>query len=206
MEQAITKVKRYRAIDWCWLICIISFVGFCVENIWNVITSGQLDNRNMHLPFILGYGLAILGIYLFFGTPTDNNGLFNLPNKSNIVFQYVSYIICVTLFISIWEILIGHTVQYLSGISYWDFSDVPLHITKYTSILTSIGYSIIITLFMRYIFDKIMSWLNQFDESAFKLTGYALFALLTIDMFASYGAMITNNNYNLIWCIRLFPV
>ena len=64
MELVITKEKEYRKIDWCWMIILISFVGFLVENIWNLLTSGQIDNRNMHLPFILGYGLAILGVYL----------------------------------------------------------------------------------------------------------------------------------------------
>ena len=65
MELAIAKEKQYRNIDWCWMIILISFVGFLVENIWNFLTSGQIDNRNMHLPFILGYGLAILGVYLY---------------------------------------------------------------------------------------------------------------------------------------------
>lgn len=203
MELVITKEKEYRKIDWCWMIILISFVGFLVENIWNVLTSGQIDNRNMHLPFILGYGLAILGVYLLFGLPTDNKGLISLTNSSSTAFRYVAYILLVTVFICISEIIIGYGVQYFSGVYYWDFSDVPLHITRYTSILTSVAYSITITLFMNYLFDSIMTWFSHFDDKAYKYVGIILIALLTIDLLVSYGAMIANNNHNLIWCIYM---
>lgn len=204
MEQVLVKGKHHRAIDWCWLICIISFVGFIVENFWNALTSRQLDNRNMHLPFILGYGLAILGIYLLFGTPTDNNGVFNISNKSNTILLYVKYALLVTVFICVCEIIIGYTVQYLSGIYYWDFSDVPLHISRYTSIITSTIYSIIITVFMSRLFDRIMAWLSRFEDKAFIYVGVVLFVLLVIDMLVSYETMIVTNDYNLIWHIDLF--
>ena len=203
MELAIVEEKQYRSIDWCWMIILISFVGFLVENIWNILTSGQIDNRNMHLPFILGYGLAILGVYLLFGLPTDNKGLISLTNSSNTIFQYTTYVLLVTVFICISEIIIGYGVQYFSGVYYWDFSDVPLHITRYTSILTSVAYSITITLFMNYLFDSIMTWFSRFDDKAYKYVGIILIILLTIDLLVSFGAMIANNNHNLIWCIYM---
>ena len=203
MELAIAKERQYRNIDWCWMIILISFVGFLVENIWNILTSRQIDNRNMHLPFILGYGLAILGVYLLFGLPTDNKGLISLTNSSSTAFQYVAYILLVTVFICISEIIIGYGVQYFSGVYYWDFSDVPLHITRYTSILTSVAYSITITLFMNYLFDSIMRWFSRFDDKAYKYVGIILITLLSIDLIASYGTMIANNNHNLIWCIYM---
>ena len=204
MEQAIKKEKQYRIIDWCWLICILSFVGFLVENIWNIFTSGRVDNRNMHLPFILGYGLAILGIYLFFGTPTDNHGLINLSYKSNKVFLYVSYTILVTIFVCINELIIGNAMEYLSHIHYWDFSDVPLHITRYTSILTAIAYSTLITLFMSLLFDKMMTWLNGFSDNMYRIIGFTLIILLILDLFISFDTMIKNKDFNLIWHIELF--
>lgn len=51
------------------VIAVVSFLGFAVENIWLAITKGYIDNRNMCLPFLLGYGLAVAVIYLLFGTP-----------------------------------------------------------------------------------------------------------------------------------------
>ena len=203
MEQSITKDKQYRLIDWCWLICGVSLLGFIVENIWNIATSGQIDNRNMNLPFILGYGLAILGIYLFFGTPEDDNGILKFINTDNIILQYLRYSAVVTLFICINEIVIGEAVEHLSEIHYWDFSDVPLHITPYTSILTASGYSIIITLFMSFCFDKIMSWLAHFNGRGYQITGIILIILLLIDFTVSFETMITENTYNLLWSIQI---
>ena len=52
------------------IICIIiSFIGYWFEDIWMLIRYGILDNRNMYLPFLLGYGLLVVCIYYIFGTP-----------------------------------------------------------------------------------------------------------------------------------------
>ncbi len=51
------------------MISLVSFLGFCTENIFMGITIGYMDNRNMHLPFLLGYGLAIIALYMMFATP-----------------------------------------------------------------------------------------------------------------------------------------
>ena len=53
------------------LIAVVSFLGFVVENIWLWGTKGYIDNRNMCLPFLIGYGLAIVAIHALFGTPSQ---------------------------------------------------------------------------------------------------------------------------------------
>ena len=50
---------------------VISFVGFAIENTWLLLTKGYMDNRNMTLPFLLGYGVLMVDFYLMFGTPSD---------------------------------------------------------------------------------------------------------------------------------------
>ena len=52
---------------------VISFVGFAIENTWLLLTKGYMDNRNMTLPFLLGYGILMVDFYLMFGTPSDVN-------------------------------------------------------------------------------------------------------------------------------------
>ena len=51
------------------IIIIVSFFGFCIENIFTAYAGGIINNRNMVLPFLLGYGLAILAFYAAVGTP-----------------------------------------------------------------------------------------------------------------------------------------
>ena len=51
------------------VIIVVSLLGFCIENIFIGFRRGFIDNRNMVLPFLLGYGLTIFGFYLLLGTP-----------------------------------------------------------------------------------------------------------------------------------------
>ena len=51
------------------MTALISFLGFDLENIWLLFTKGFMDNRSMHLPFLFGYGLLVMGMYCIFGTP-----------------------------------------------------------------------------------------------------------------------------------------
>ena len=60
---------KYTAAAYMLTIAIISFLGYCVENIWLAVTQQYINNRNMYFPFLLGYGLAVVGIYLIVGTP-----------------------------------------------------------------------------------------------------------------------------------------
>jgi len=60
---------KYTTAAYLLTVTIISFLGYCVENIWLAVTQQYINNRNMYLPFLLGYGLTVVGIYLIFGTP-----------------------------------------------------------------------------------------------------------------------------------------
>lgn len=62
-------MKSAEVFALCLIVTVISFLGFVVENVWLSMTKGYIDNRNMTLPFLLGYGIAIVLIYLLFGTP-----------------------------------------------------------------------------------------------------------------------------------------
>ena len=144
------------------LISIVSFLGFAVENLWMAATKGYMDNRNMTLPFLLGYGLAVAAIFFLFGIPSKMRiGTYILPFKSkaaSIFFYYLAVALC----ISVGEIALGTLVEKVCGIVWWDYTNLPFHITKYTSLFTSIGFTAIIVLFMEFaalpIFRFVSSW------------------------------------------------
>ena len=121
----------YTVYDYFLMMSLISFLGFLLENIWISVRKGYVDNRNMNLPFLLGYGIAVMFIYFVLG----------VPDKSN------AFLYCVICFIivSLGEILLGTVVEKICGIHYWDYTSLPLHFTRYTSLFTSIGFSLIIT-------------------------------------------------------------
>lgn len=41
------------------MTALVSFLGWCLENLWLLFRKGYADNRNMTFPFLLGYGAAI---------------------------------------------------------------------------------------------------------------------------------------------------
>ena len=95
----------------CMNIAFISFLGFCVENLWLAITKGYMDNRNMLFPFLFGYGLTVAAIYLVFGTPRNLVVLgkeITVPNENTEILLYSLIVMTV---ISLGEIILGKTVE-----------------------------------------------------------------------------------------------
>lgn len=127
---------------------LISFLGFVLENTWLAFTKGYVDNRNMSLPFLFGYGIAVTAIYIFFGVPDA----FELPFMSNVLkskaAKKILYFVLIFFCVGIGEILVGLSTEKLFGFFYWNYENIPLHITRYTSIPTTAGFSFIITFFM----------------------------------------------------------
>ena len=109
----------------------------------------------MNLPFLLGYGIAVVGMYLVLGTPKKGH--------------FLLYYSLVFLFVSLGEIALGFTVEEFCGFYYWDYTNLPMHLTRYTSFFTSLGFSALITLFMR--------------------IAIALFIALVVDMLYSFHIM-----------------
>ena len=175
---------------------IISFLGFCLENIWICIRKGYIDNRNMTLPFLLGYSFAILGIYFVLGTPGHPS---SIVEKITARFDYFSYYVTIFILVSIGEIILGKTVELICGIYYWDYSSLPLHITRYTSVMTSIGFSFIITKFMKLLFIPMMDIISKLTIrpviNLFRLT----YILMILDFFISFYQMYKNRRLNERW-------
>ena len=142
------------------LIALVSFLGFAVENLWTAATKGYMDNKNMTLPFLLGYGLAVAAMYFLFGLPRKMHiGPIKLDLESEAV-SIIFYFIMIMLCICVGEIILGFAVEKICGIEWWNYTSIPLHITKYTSIPTSAGFSLIIVHFMDNIFMPLFEFLQ----------------------------------------------
>ena len=60
----ISKITPYIIV-----VVAVSILGFVTENIWIGMRFGYFDNRGMMLPGLLGYGMAMVGMFLILGTP-----------------------------------------------------------------------------------------------------------------------------------------
>ena len=185
----LEMLNDFSFYDWCLMILVCSFIGFLIENSWLAVTKGFIDNRNMHLPFLLGYGLSVVACYAVMGLP-DNS-----PD--------IRYFVGVFLFVSSGEIILGKTVELVCGFFYWDYTRLPLHVTRYTSVFTSLGFAAAITFFMRSVFPNIMEISAFLDMESFH--NFEAFALIviTVDFLASFSKMHKRHGLFELWRINL---
>lgn len=181
------------------LSVIISFLGFVTENLWLAFTKGYIDNRNMRLPFLPGYGVLVIGFYLLFGTP-DKMSFEFFENQQLNAF---SYFLLASLTVSVGELLLGTFTEKFVRIIYWDYSWIPFHLTRYTSLPTSLGFATIIYLFMAYCFMPIMNLLSLIPAALLGPAAVILFAITCFDNLYCYAIMYRTHDFYCRWRIHL---
>lgn len=181
------------------MTAVISFLGFLLENTWLACTKGFVDNRNMGLPFLLGYGVLVTGMYGLMGTPAEMVicGIFRIKLTERA--KLVLYFCLSFLIVSIGEITLGTLVERHTGICYWDYNWIPMHITQYTSVPTSMGFAGIITLFMDKAFVPIMTAIQSIEPDDMRSGGIVLTSLMVLDMLVSFKHMYTTKRLNVRW-------
>lgn len=184
------------------IVIIVSFAGFWVENIFTAYRKGVMTNRNMILPFLLGYGLSILGLYLAFGTPDAPKFFGNTLNFSSNFWSFIYYFFVSFLCVCIGEMTLGSLTELLCGIIWWNYTDIPLHISKYTSVPTSLGFSAIITLFMKFLFDPLLQIFLAADKHLLSLLSIGIISFLGLDFVHSGIYMIKKRKLLDIWSIN----
>lgn len=181
----------------------VSFLGFCIENIWIAATQGVINNRNMLLPFLWGYGLAIFVIYLLFGTP-DTPKLFTRDlSIGSGALSALYYFVIAFLCVCIGEIIVGYAIEWGCDIIWWDYTVLPLHITRYTSVPTSAAFAALITVFMKYLLKPLISLFDRANPSVLSVVAICLAILLSLDMLNSLIYMIQNGDTMHVWSITV---
>lgn len=179
----ITEIE-YSISSMLIMTAIVSFLGFTLENLWLAARKGYMDNRNMFAPFLLGYGLAVMGFYLLLGTPQNpRTYVTNLNDRveNNVGIRIAAYFTITFVCVSLGEIVLGKIIEKTCHIILWDYTSIPLHITRYTSIPTSIGFTVVITVFMDCFFERIMEALMRLDPTVSNILGASLMTVMTAD-------------------------
>ena len=88
-------------------------------------------------------------MYAVFGTPAA----LRMFAKEKVRWKrYLVYFLCSFAVVCVGEIVLGIVVEALCHIEYWNYSNIPMHITKYTSIPTSTAFAAMITILMGNVF------------------------------------------------------
>ncbi len=185
------------------MMAFISFLGFSLENIWLAFTKGYIDNRNMRFPFLFGYGLLVTAMHLCLGTPSEFAAELFAAFKLSKRVGKVIYFISVMMIVSAGEIALGTFMEKMCHIEYWNYSWIPMHLTKYTSLPTSIGFTVVIAAFEEYCFLPVMQVIGQIPDIFRMPAAVILVSIMAADMMCSFAVMKRKKGFNDRWRLWL---
>ena len=145
MEEKNNKSRFITDFPYLGILGIITaFIGWFVENLSKFIARRFIDSRFHLLPFISPYGLAVFAVYLLIGDSNDisffGRKLFKEKTKKSVIYSNVIafFLICFVVFIG--ELVVGNLWEILFGVELWNYDNHFLHVTSYTSVLTTFGF------------------------------------------------------------------
>ncbi len=181
---------------------LISFLGFLLENIWLAFTKGYMDNRNMKFPFLFGYGLLVMAMHMFLGTPSAFAARICTSLDAPEFVGKIIYFLTVMVIVSAGEILLGTFMEKTCHIEYWNYSWIPMHLTKYTSLPTSIGFALVISVFEEYFACPLINAAARLPIAFRMPAATVLVGIMTADMICSFFAMKRAKGFNERWRIQ----
>lgn len=198
------KVTYKEICSLAMLVIVGSFIGFVVENVWVSFRYSHMNNRGMYLPFLLGYGIACLLVYGLFGCPDKPrfaNYTFNVEKNKSVV-----YFMCIFATVMAGEGSFGYAVERMTGMKWWSYNNIPLHIGRYTSVPTSIGFAACIYLFMNKVFPIIYRWGAKFHEVGCGAVLIVIVIALILDNIHALKYMQDNHETLKLWSIEFTKV
>lgn len=159
----------------------------------------HMDNRNMCLPFLLGYGLAAALIYGLFGTPGDMRLLKHKVKIKSLWLSRLVYFLLMVVCVSVGELALGTTVEKLTGNIWWDYRNMPFYFTPYVSLYTSLGLGAALTAGMDWVFLPLNRYFQKWDLKLLRICAITLGVLLLADYLFSMGYMLVNHKGIFLW-------
>lgn len=181
------------------IVAIVSFLGFVSENIWLAATRGYVDNRGMRCPFLIGYGIAFLLIYMMFGTPRKLWIFGKTVQVEKRAIAWLIYFAEVMVCICVGEILLGLFVEKTCHLYWWDYSEIPLHITRYTSIPTSVLLAFLVTFFMDRVFPPLYVFFQKQSGPELIAVTVLLLTVMVVDFIVNARKMYRLKRIVRIW-------
>ena len=196
-------MKKNKFIAMCMVMVFVSFMGFLIEGVWMSITKGFFNNRNMHLPFLIGYGLGVIIVDLLWGRPQAPHFCGKEFPFKNKILNFALYFIAIFFTVSIAELIMGHTMEAICGFYWWNYTYLPLHFTRYTSLPTGILFSTAISVFMGVCYEPLISFFEKRINKLVKVIAVGMVIILMCDFAYSTYCMYQMQNRNQLWKIYI---
>ena len=163
------------------IMYVFSFLGWLFEVIQSFIFYNSFSNRGfLSSPICPIYGLTIMFIYFCVGTPFNPKGLIKGINSLPCVF--IIYFLISFIMPTIMELLIGLSFEEMFNVRLWDYSYLPYNNAGYISLIISLGWAVLITLVMTYIFPFVQKKINLIPYKYSVIISIILFFLILIDL------------------------
>jgi len=143
----------------------VAFIGWIAENAFKFAVSGVIDSRFHLLPFISPYLLIPLAFHIALGTPNDvtffGKKVFKTGNaKTKILSNVIAYFsICLCVFLG--ELVVGNLWDILFDVRLWNYSKHPLHVTKFTSVISVFGFGTGAYLIFKFLYTPILNFIRK---------------------------------------------
>lgn len=187
---------------------LTAFAGWITENTFKAITDGVIDARFHTLPFISAYAFIPFALHILLGSADDiavfGKRLFKeSTKKSKISSNVLTYVICCSM-VFLGELGVGLMWDKLFGVMLWDYSEMPLHITKYTGVIPMFGFGTGVYLLFKFVHTPLLKFArNKIPLTAAKIIVSTLGTLIMLDMLWLIVQIIFNHEAIMLWRIIL---
>ena len=145
------------------LTALLSFIGWAYEVGVMAIQTGKFHNQGfMTLPFCPIYGCSLILTYLLLGTPDKTQGI--LKNRRNRRAVYALYLLCGFCIPTLAELIVGLLLSQVFHIRLWSYAHLPMNFHGYVSVPVSLLWSVLIFLFMKYLFLPLKHFIGKLPK------------------------------------------
>ena len=136
----------------------VAHLGWIVENVFKLIVSGWCDSRFHFLPFISPYASLPLAFHIALGSPDDVRlfgwKIFKKRTRKTVILSNILSYFLMSLFVFLGELAVGNLWDALFGVSLWNYKNLPLNVTQYTSIFTTLGFGLFAYIIFKFIYKR----------------------------------------------------
>ncbi len=186
-----TQSTRHRILQtarWLILTAVLSFLGWLYEVLLVRVKYGRWSNRGfLFLPFCPIYGITLVTVYFFIGTPKEKRGV--LKNIQNPYLHTALYLLFASLVPTIAELFVGFVFDVTFHLSLWNYAKMPANFHGYISLPVSVFWSGLIYIFMRFFFQPLRKIIDKIPPKIAVIATMVLLFSVIVDCIIQFIAI-----------------
>ncbi len=143
----------------------IAHLGWLIENIVKLINHGYIDDKFHMLPFISPYALIAFAYHIALGDPDDlvlfGKRIFKVQTAKTKVWSNIISFLLICLFVFLGELAVGNLWEIFFGVRLWDYHSWPLNVTRYTSVVSTVGFGAGAYLIFRFVYKPVLKLIRE---------------------------------------------